>query len=63
MAYELDPDFRRDAPNGKPYCVRCQKAIADVNKAIHVTVDWDTWLVTEGGTELMGRDCWKQITK
>lgn len=59
--YQLNPDFRRDAPRDKPYCVRCQKAV-DPNKARHVTVDWNTWEVTDGGDELIGPDCWKAIT-
>jgi hypothetical protein len=56
--YQMDPDFRRDAPEHGAYCVRCQKPIMDPSKAVSVTVDWNTWLVTEGGSELMGADCW-----
>ena len=59
--FYLDPDFRRDAPDG-PHCCRCQKPI-DPGKAIRVTVDWDEWEVVEGGTDLIGRDCWRQIRK
>ena len=61
--YALDPDFRRDAPNRGPYCVRCQRPITNLNKAVRVTVDWDAWLVREGGDDLMGQDCWQTITK
>jgi len=61
-AFNLDPDFRKDAPEGVAYCVRCQKPIKDATKSVRVTVDWNTWLVTEGGEELMGADCWKTIT-
>ena len=62
-AFYLDPDFRRDAPEEGPYCVRCQKRIADISKAVHVTVDWNTWMVTEGGDDLMGHDCWAKISE
>lgn len=58
--YQMDPDFRRDSPDGKPYCVCCQRGV-DPAKAIRVTVDWDRWMVTEGGDELMGKDCWKRM--
>ena len=61
--YHLDPDFRRDAPKEGPYCVRCQKPIRDPKKAAEVTVNWDTWEVTEGGEDLMGLDCWRTITR
>lgn len=57
---QLDPDFRRD-PKTDIYCVRCQKDIADPNDAIRVTVNWETWLVTLGGKELIGKDCAKKI--
>jgi hypothetical protein len=57
----LDPDFRRDPDVTNPYCARCQKVIHDVSKAVHVTIDWSNWQVTEGGMELLGRDCWKAI--
>ena len=60
-AFNLDPDFRKDAPEGVTYCVRCQKPIKDASKAVRVTVDWNTWLVMEGGEELMGANCWKTI--
>jgi hypothetical protein len=61
--YPLDPDFRKDAPKDRPFCVRCQKEVKDPAKAVKVTVNWDTWQVTEGGNELMGMDCWRAITK
>lgn len=61
MRYYLDPDYRKVPQLGKPYCVRCQKVIKDVSKAIGVTVDESNWTVTEGGTELLGADCWKII--
>lgn len=60
-AFNLDPDFRKDEPKQGAYCVRCQKPIKD--PAVRVTVDWNTWLVMEGGEELMGADCWRTITK
>jgi hypothetical protein len=59
--YRLDPDFRRDDPRVGPYCVRCQKKISDPDRATRVTVDWESWLVTEGGDELIGPDCWKVV--
>lgn len=59
--FYLDPDFRRDAPSG-PHCCRCQKAI-DPIRAIQVTVDWEQWEVTEGGSDLIGKDCWRIIRK
>jgi hypothetical protein len=61
-AFNLDPDFRKDAPTNGLYCVRCQKPIKDASKAVRVTVDWNTWLATEGGEEFMGADCWKTIS-
>lgn len=62
-AFDLNPDFRKDAPKSGLYCVRCQKPIKDFAKAIRVTVNWNTWLVMQGGNEFMGADCWKTITK
>jgi hypothetical protein len=61
-AFNLDPDFRKDVPEDAMYCVRCQKPIKNMSKAVHVTVNWNTWLVVEGGEELIGADCWKTIT-
>lgn len=62
-SYDLDPDFRRGAPDGDvPYCARCQKKV-DPAKAKRVTVCWETWKVSEGGNEFVGQDCWKAITK
>lgn len=58
----LNPDFRRDAPDYGPYCARCQKPV-DPKTAIHVTVDWLSWIVTEGGHDLIGPDCWKKINE
>lgn len=63
QGYNLDPDFRRDEPNSGDYCVRCQKKITDRRKAIWVTVHWETWTVWAGGSELIGADCWRAITK
>lgn len=60
MRYYLDPDYRKNPPKDKVYCVRCQKAIKDPAKAIKVTVI-DDWFVTEGGTSLIGANCWKKI--
>ncbi len=68
MTYYLDPDYRKLSENGVPHCVRCQKAV-DKSKAIKVTlVDSapgrnDKLHVVLGGTELMGSDCWKKISK
>lgn len=61
--YYLNPDFKRDAPKSGRYCVRCQRRLRDRAKVVHVTVDWETWQVTEGGEELMGADCWKGLEK
>jgi hypothetical protein len=61
--FNLDPDFRRDAPESGDYCVRCQRPIADRKKALFVTVHWETWTVIAGGNELIGADCWRTITK
>lgn len=61
--YYLDPDFRKDADPSKPFCVRCQKPIKDPKTAKSVTVDWNTWQVSEGGIELIGSDCWRIVKK
>lgn len=63
MSLRLDPDFRREPPDIGDYCVQCQRPIRDPKKAVRVTVDWDTWFVREGGEELVGADCWKEIVK
>lgn len=59
----LDPDFRANPDTSKDYCVRCQKPIKNIKNAIKVTVDWNNWTVIKGGNELIGLECWKQITK
>lgn len=49
--YHLDPDFRRDPLDGKPYCICCRKQLLDSTEkltGIAVTVNWEAWLVTEG---------------
>jgi hypothetical protein len=63
QSFYLDPDFRKLPPKGKPYCVRCQKEIKDISKAVKVTVNWQTIQVQTDpkGTELIGRDCWKIV--
>jgi len=63
--YYLDPDYRRDAPKDKPYCIRCQKEIKDIKKAVRVDFDENTIRVkqNESGEFLIGSNCWKQITK
>jgi len=61
--YNLDPDFRRDAPETGDWCARCQKPIKDRRKAVAVTVHWETWTVFAGGEELIGADCWLTITR
>lgn len=61
----LDPDYRKDAPKDKLYCIRCQKEIKDVNTAINVDFDEATISVKANikGAHLVGVDCWKKITK
>jgi hypothetical protein len=78
--FSLDPDFRRDPPRNadgtqKPHCCRCAKEIRDIDTAIQVTVNWETWDVAEGwnvdmryhgspsviGNELIGPDCARKI--
>ena len=59
----LDPDFRKNPPKKGFYCVRCQKPIKDLIKAVEVTVNWDTWVVTKGGDESIGKNCWLIINK
>lgn len=61
----LDPDFRKDAPKDRPYCVRCQKEIKDTSKAIKVNVNWETIQaeVSDNGTYLLGPDCFKIISQ
>lgn len=45
-AWELDPDFRRDAPKHPiPYCAKCQRKV-DITKAHRVWVNWETWTVS-----------------
>lgn len=56
----LDPDFRRDPKTGC-YCVNCQKDIQHPEKAIRVTVDWETWRFTLGGDDLLGPECAKKL--
>ena len=60
--YYLDHDYRKDPPEGKPHCIRCQKAIKDPAKAVKVHMV-DDWNVAEGGDLLIGKDCWKKILK
>ena len=76
----LDPDFRKDPPSNadgtdKPHCCRCRKEIRDLDSAIQVTVNWETWEVADGwdvdmqyhgsprviGNELIGPDCARKI--
>jgi hypothetical protein len=59
--YQLDPDYRKTPDTTKPFCIRCQKPV-DPNKAVKVEMA-DEWTVKEGGALLIGRDCWKKITK
>lgn len=59
--YELDPDYRISPKIDKPCCIRCQKEL-DPKNAIKVT-QVDEWHVIKGGSQLIGKDCWKQITK
>lgn len=59
-ALRLDPDFRR-VPKTNVHCVNCQNDIKDVSKAIHVTVNWETWEFTLGGDELLGPGCAKRL--
>jgi hypothetical protein len=43
LVWELDPDFRRDAPaHPIPYCAKCQRKV-DTTKANRVWVNWETW--------------------
>lgn len=58
--FYLDPDYRRQAIAGVPCCIRCQKPIK--GQAVKVTLVND-WYVTLGGTDLLGPDCWKKISR
>lgn len=60
--YYLDPDYRKSPDCSKPFCIRCQKPIKDVSKAILVSYVGDCYVI-EGGKHLIGSDCWKKITK
>jgi len=46
--YDLNPDFRRTAPNKGRYCACCQKPIKETAKAVAVTVNWENWETAEG---------------
>lgn len=58
-AVYLDPDYRKWPDMSKPWCIRCQKPIKDVTKAIECTV-MDVH-VSLGGSDLIGKDCAKKI--
>ncbi len=57
----LDPDFRKNPPSDGEYCVRCQKPLT--GKVVEVTVNWDNLTVVLEGSEKMGINCWKKISK
>lgn len=74
ISYNLNPDFRRKAPETGNYCACCQKPIR--GKAIPITVNWENWEVVEGhGVNLpirktsgktidagyVGSVCWKKV--
>ncbi len=60
----LDPDYRKIPDQSKPYCIRCQKPIKNISKAIKVTGDKVNWGQFElGGIELLGADCWKIVSR
>lgn len=64
--FYLDPDYRRDAPKDTAlFCCRCQKRVSGATTLRVVEVDWDKMMVRNNplGKELIGSDCWKQITK
>lgn len=50
-AFYYDPDFRRTHIHPKdvtkPYCCRCMQNV-DVNKAIAVTINEETWMAVIG---------------
>lgn len=75
--YHLDPDNRVEEPKNydhrgrfigyKPNCCRCHKAMkssAGVSFRC-VTVDWDNMQIRNDpfGKDLIGEDCWNQVTK
>lgn len=65
--YLLDPDYRVEPDTSKPFCIRCQKPIKNVAKAVPVTEhnksgEWATF-VSVGGKSLIGADCWLIIKK
>lgn len=63
LPYELDPDFRKNPPEDKPFCCRCQKPITGNFK--QVRVNWDNWTFIEdpNGTDKMGMDCFRKQVK
>jgi len=65
--YYLDPDYRNpyNVLVHTPYCAHCNRPIKNVDKAVKVSVDWNTMEVwqDENGTELLGSACWKHIRK
>lgn len=61
--YYLDPDYRKMSDTSKPFCVRCQKEIKDPSKAVKVTLIADGFHVREGGSDLIGKNCWKFVKK
>lgn len=78
--FKFSPDFRRD--NSKKlvmwFCAHCYRDIKNKDKAVPVTVDWNTWEAVQGhnneallpgypskeiGNEYFGATCWKKIKR
>jgi hypothetical protein len=59
--YDLNPDYRKDAPNTGLHCCRCQRRLE--RSYLSVEVNYDTMQVRTNifGNAVIVNDCWKTV--